>query len=151
MVIVVKYNDEKEHTFLTFTDILSSPIDHNDITSITIRDFQFCVPLPILSKPIGPLICKEQTLPFALPKLTDEQLCPQQLPNAQVHAHIAESFCGNYMEYFKHLIDMKKEAANKIGEQFLICKFDPEYKYCKNRIRKEWEDSYNIPEAEGHN
>lgn len=38
---------------------------------------------------------------------------------------------------------MKTEACNKIGNWFLNIKYDPSYKYCRDRLNKEYNELYN--------
>lgn len=38
---------------------------------------------------------------------------------------------------------MKTEVCNKIGNWFLKIKYDPSYKYCRNRLNKEYNELYN--------
>ena len=37
-----------------------------------------------------------------------------------------------------------KSIANKIGNWFIKCKYDPSYKYCRDRLNKEYNSLYNI-------
>jgi len=44
--------------------------------------------------------------------------------------------CGGKLEiYYK----VNKEFSNKIGEWFLECKYNPTYKYCRDRVDKEYD------------
>ena len=38
-----------------------------------------------------------------------------------------------------------KVFANKIGDWYLECKYNPKYKYCKDRINKEYEEAFQNP------
>ncbi len=41
---------------------------------------------------------------------------------------------------------LDKVAANAIGEWFLRCKYDPKYKYCKDRLKNEHNDMFSYDE-----
>lgn len=44
----------------------------------------------------------------------------------------------------KEELKIKKQAVDKISYWFLKCKYNPNYKYCKNRLNKEYDSLYNI-------
>ena len=47
--------------------------------------------------------------------------------------------CGGKLEiYYK----VNKEFSNKIGEWFLECKYNPTYKYCRDRVDKEYDELF---------
>ncbi len=39
-------------------------------------------------------------------------------------------------------IQCKTKFANKIGNWFLECKYNPQYKYCQNRLNSEYDELY---------
>lgn len=51
---------------------------------------------------------------------------------------ITKYFNGNIKRYLEFIDISKKKYANKIGEWFLNCKYDPKYKYCRNRLLNEY-------------
>ena len=69
-----------------------------------------------------------------------------QLPNSlkisyfsnPIHTYIEKYFDGNIKNYIEH-----KNVANKIGNWFLDCKYNPKYKYCRKRLMKEYKELYN--------
>ena len=44
--------------------------------------------------------------------------------------------------YYKHHTNVKRLFANKIGNWYLDCKYNPKYKYCRIRLMKEYEELY---------
>ena len=49
---------------------------------------------------------------------------------------------GSWTKYRKFQRLMLKYYANKIGEWFMDCKMNPKYKYCRDRLQKEYEELY---------
>jgi len=52
-----------------------------------------------------------------------------------VYDYIKNKCGGNLELYYKE----NKIFANKIGEWFLECKYNPKYKYCRDRVDKEYD------------
>ena len=55
--------------------------------------------------------------------------------NNPIYDYIKDKFGGNLELYHKEC----KIFANKIGEWFLECKYNPKYKYCKDMINKDYD------------
>ena len=62
--------------------------------------------------------------------------------NNPIHNFIKEHHNGNWKEYMNWKIKYKP-ITNKIGTWFLKCKYDPSYKYCKDRLNKEYDMFYS--------
>ena len=91
--------------------------------------------LPELPNSLRVLFCYNNRLTI-LPKL-HKYLEDYYYDGNPVYEFIHQK-CGGKMEiYYK----INKVFSNKIGEWFLECKFNPEYKYCRDRVDKEY-DSY---------
>ena len=45
----------------------------------------------------------------------------------------------DYMDFKKKMLTL---YANKIGEWFLKCKYDPQYKYCRNQVMKQYTEIF---------
>lgn len=50
---------------------------------------------------------------------------------------------NNYMNMTKIKNFIQKRAVDKIGDWYLEIKYNPKYKYCQNRLQKEFEELYN--------
>jgi len=89
--------------------------------------------LPELPTNLEELGCGSNRLTF-LPKLPNS-LNDFYYDNNPVYYYIHDKFGGNMELYYKE----NKIFANKIGEWFLECKYNPEYKYCRDRVDKEYD------------
>lgn len=56
---------------------------------------------------------------------------------------IQKYFNGNLTKFIDFKTKSEKKFANKIGTWFLKCKYNPEYKYCRNWVEKTYADTYN--------
>lgn len=45
--------------------------------------------------------------------------------------------------YYKFIDNYKKIYCDKIGDWFLDCKYNPKYKYCRDRLMKEYDELYS--------
>jgi hypothetical protein len=77
---------------------------------------------------------------------------PYNLPNSleflnydsnPIYDFINKWFDGDRTKYKKWEFNCKIKFANKIGEWFLECKYNPKYKYCRNRLDKEYDELFN--------
>ena len=91
--------------------------------------------LPELPNSLIELGCGSNRLTFLL--RLPNSLNDFYYENNQVYDYIQDKCGGNLEIYHKE----NKVFANKIGEWFLKCKYNPKYKYCRDRVDKEY-DSY---------
>ena len=54
---------------------------------------------------------------------------------------IKNNFNGNIEDYFKWKTKCYKIYADKISWWFLECKYNPKYKYCRDRLENEYEEA----------
>ena len=62
--------------------------------------------------------------------------------NNPIYTHIGTHFNGDANKYFEHQKKIENIFANKIGDWFLDCKYNPKYLYCRKRLTKEYEELY---------
>ena len=55
--------------------------------------------------------------------------------NNPVYNYIENNYNDDFHNYFK----ITNIFVNKIGSWFLECKYNPKYKYCRDRLDKEYE------------
>ena len=76
---------------------------------------------------------------------------PDNLPNSltnlwydnnPIYNFIEEYHNGNWKEYIKWK-NKYKSPSNIIGSWFLDCKYNPKYKYCKDRLNEEYDLLYS--------
>ena len=192
-MIIIKFNDNIEHTYNNFDEILKLD-NYNDIVHINCA-YNSLSSLPELPNSLQELYCRHNNLSNLpelpnslqeldcthnnlnslpkLPKLLEKLsygfnkisslselpnsliyfVCGYnnistfpQLPNSlkisyfsnPIHTYIEKYFDGNIKNYIEH-----KNVANKIGNWFLDCKYNPKYKYCRKRLMKEYKELYN--------
>ena len=97
--------------------------------------------LPVLSNSLILLNCYCNNLSI-LPQI------PNSLKNIlyfdnPIHTYIKKYFDDNLKKYQDYEKQMKKKFANKIGNWFLDCKYNPKYLYCRKRLMKEYDELYN--------
>jgi Leucine-rich repeat (LRR) protein len=92
--------------------------------------------IPILPDSLELLWCHSNRL-TSLPKLP-ESLHYINYRNNPVYDHI-KKFYNNDIELY-HKIN--KIFVNKIASWFLECKYNPGYKYCRDRVNKEYDNLY---------
>ena len=138
MTITIKYIDNVEHTYNAFDDILQLD-NYNDIIYIKCTGNRLSY-LPELPNSLQVLWCNYNNL-SSLPELPNSliNLCYYDNP---IYNYIKYYFNGNNNNYFEHQKNIKKKSANKIGGWFLDCKFNPKYKYCRERLMKEYGELY---------
>jgi Leucine-rich repeat (LRR) protein len=117
--------------------------------------------LPELPNSLINLICNNNNL-SSLPELpnslrildlaTNNLSSLPELPNSltnldyydnPIYNHIKLYFNNEREIYYKHHTNVKRLFANKIGNWYLDCKYNPKYKYCRIRLMKEYEELYN--------
>ncbi len=61
-----------------------------------------------------------------------------------IHNHIEKKFGENWKKYRKYQYHkiILKVFANKIGEWYLECKYNPKYKYCRERLLREFNETH---------
>ena len=66
--------------------------------------------------------------------------------NTPIYDYIKKYFNNNWKQYneFQHKINKKihRSFANKIGEWYLECKYNPEYLACRKRLKLEYRELY---------
>ena len=89
--------------------------------------------IPKLPDSLRVLFCynNQLTLSPKLPILIEDYF----FINNPVYDYIQDKCGGNLEIYHKE----NKVFANKIGEWFLKCKYNPKYKYCRDRVDKEYD------------
>ena len=103
--------------------------------------------LPQLPNSLNTLICSSNNLK-SLPLLPNSlnYLCYSNNP---IVGYIKKYFNDDWREYreFQHRIQnrINKTFANKIGEWFLECKYNPKYRYCREKmIMKGYNELYTF-------
>jgi hypothetical protein len=97
--------------------------------------------LPEIPNSLKILYCYHNNL-SSLPELPYLILNSIYYNDNPVHDHINDYFNGKIKNYLEHQKKMKKIIANKIGNWFLDCKYNPKYLYCRKRLMKEYEELY---------
>ena len=107
--------------------------------------------LPILPNNISELVCNNNNI-INFPKLPDtieEFYCdsiplfnldylPKMLKVIKINEYI---LYGSKLTRFKKLLDIRKPKSVKIiSYWFLECKYNPKYKYCKDRLMNEYNE-----------
>lgn len=114
--------------------------------------------LPILPLPLRILYCsnnKLNNLP-ALPRKVKYVYCINNnltnLPDMPENLHyiiydtnpiyefIDTYFYGSKTSYFEWKDTYKKIFSNKLADWFLECKYNPKYKYCRDRVNMEYDE-----------
>ena len=62
--------------------------------------------------------------------------------NTPFQKQIKETYDDNLDHYCSYWRTYFKDRVVKIEYWFLDCKYNPKYKYCRNRLEKEYEDIY---------
>ena len=118
MTITIKFNDNVQHYYGSFKEILKLD-NYNDIIYIN---------------------CNNNNL-SSLPELPNSITFINYCHNP-IYIYIYKYFNDNYIEYNEYQKKMKKVFAIKIGDWFLECRYNPKYKYCRKRLMKEYEECY---------
>ena len=116
--------------------------------------------LPILPLPLRILYCSNNKLNIlpTIPRkvkylycinnnLTDLPDMPENLhyilyDNNPIYEFIDTYFYGNKTSYFKWKTQFKKIYSDKLGKWFLECKYNPKYKYCRDRVNAEYDELF---------
>ena len=97
--------------------------------------------LPELPNSLKILYCNENYL-TSLPELPNSKIYIRFYDNP-IYTHIQKYFNGETKKYFEYKIKLQRIFANKIGNWFLDCKYNPKYLYCRKRLMKEYDELYN--------
>ena len=97
--------------------------------------------LPELPNSLEILNCGYNNL-YMLPKLPNSLIGFEYYDNP-IYTHIEKYFNGKHQQFFDYQRQMKRIFANKIGNWYLDCKYNPKYLYCRKRLIKEYEELYN--------
>lgn len=62
--------------------------------------------------------------------------------NNPIYEYIKTYFCGDILNYFDFIDKYEKKFADKIGQWYINCKYNPEYNVCKERLIKEYHEHY---------
>ena len=142
MTITIKFNDNIKHEYNSF-DQITQLDNYDEIIYINWHNNKLSS-LPQLPNSLEILHCFNNNL-SSLPKLPNS-LKILYCYNDPIYNYIAKYFNNDWEKYreFQHKIHnmTMKVFANKIGEWYLECKYNPEYKYCKDRINKEYEEAF---------
>ena len=140
MTITIKFNDNIEHHYNSFDEIT---ILNNYNAIIYIDSFNNNVSsLPELPNSLEILCCTNNNL-YSLPELPIS-LIHFNYYNNPIHTHIAKYFSADYKIYFEYQNNtIKRVFANKIGNWYLDCKYNPKYLYCRNRLMEEYGKLYS--------
>jgi hypothetical protein len=57
-----------------------------------------------------------------------------------IYDFIDTYFYGNKNSYFKWKYSYKKKYSDKLADWFLECKYNPKYKYCRDRVNDEYNE-----------
>ena len=131
-------DDEEEFRFDSFEDILKLD-NYNDIIYLCCRSDNL-TSLPTLPSSLIQLSCTRNkltslpTLPFSLIQL--------YCSGNPINSYINNYFGKDWVKYRKFQHFTLKKSANKIGNWFLECKYNPGYKYCQRRLVKEYKELF---------
>ena len=143
MTITIKFNDNIEHTYNSFNEITKLD-DYNEIIYINCWNNNLRE-LPQLPNSLTHLYCAYNNLK-ELPELPNS-LEYLYCRNNPIFKYIEKYFNNDWDQYreFQHKIYniTMKVFANKIGEWYLECKYNPEYKACKKRLKLEFDEMYD--------
>ena len=97
--------------------------------------------LPELPNSLKRLYCSNNNL-SSLPELPNSKIdiCYKYNP---IHTYIKKYFNDKHQQYFDYQRQMKRIFANKIGNWYLDCKYNPKYLYRRKRLMEEYDDLYN--------
>ena len=162
MTTTIKFNDNIEHQYNSFDEITQLD-NYDEIVYIDCYNNNLSS-LPQLPNSLEVLSCKYNNL-SSLPQLSNslkDLYCNNnnlsnlpQLPNSlkelycyddPIYDYIAKYFNNDWKKYreFQHKIHnmTMKVFANKIGDWYLECKYNPEYKVCQKRLKIEFNELY---------
>jgi len=97
--------------------------------------------LPNLPKDLKYLYCQDNNLDN-LPTLPDD-LHYLYYENNPIYSFIETYFEGSKLMYFEWMEVYKKKYANTLGDWFLECKYNPKYKYCRDRVNADYDSLIN--------
>ena len=157
-MIAIRYIEYIEYYYNSFEEILKLD-NYNDITYMDCSNMSLSS-LPELPNSLEELWCNKNIL-SSLPELPNTLIylvCSDnkisslpELPNSltrilyirtPIYTHIGTHFNGDANKYFEHQKKIENIFANKIGDWFLDCKYNPKYLYCRKRLMKEYEELY---------
>ena len=138
-MITIKFNDNISLYYSSFEEILKLE-NYNDIIYINCRN-NLISSLPVLPNSLMYLYCNNNIL-SSLPELPNSKIdiCYKYNP---IHTYIKKYFNDKHQQYFDYQRQMKRIFANKIGNWYLDCKYNPKYLYCRKRLMEEYDDLYN--------
>ena len=138
-MITIAFNNKIAHTYNSFEEILKLD-NYNDIIYINCINNKLSS-LPELPNSLIELLCNNNLL-SSLPELPNSKIYIRYYDNP-IYTHIITYFNGKHQQYFDYQRQMKRIFANKIGNWFLDCKYNPKYLYCRKRLMKEYDELYN--------
>ena len=136
-MITIKFNDNIVHTYSSFEEILKLE-NYNDITYL---NYSHTIKSPIYSLIIH-ILCFTGFKIYSLPKLPNSLIGFEYYDNP-IYTHIEKYFNSETKKYFEYKIKLQRIFANKIGNWYLDCKYNPKYLYCRKRLMKEYDELYN--------
>lgn len=78
------------------------------------------------------------TLPL-LPKSLESLYCS----NNSIYEYIKKYFNNDWTKYREYQYEILVPSANKIGEWYIECKYNPKYKKCRERLENEYKQIYD--------
>jgi len=62
--------------------------------------------------------------------------------NPSVDQYVSEYFGGHYCAYFDFRAECKRKFANKIGDWYLECNYNPQYKQCRKKLKQSYDELF---------
>ena len=81
---------------------------------------------------------------FVFPTIYDDGMCYYYFKNNPIADFIVKYFNRNVHQYNIWKKKMDTKFVIKIEKWFLECKYNPKYKYCRNRLKNEYNEMYNL-------
>ena len=122
MTIEVKFKRSEEYIYYDSFEELSELDNYNDIIYLNCN-FNNLTSLPTLPSSLVELDCWK---------------------NNTISENIDKYFKRDWKKYREFQHSIFKKFANKIGNWFLECKYNPKYKYCQRRLTKEYDELSGI-------
>jgi len=119
MKITIEFNNNIEHKYNSFDEITK------------LNNYNQIIKLYCFDKNLSNL----SELPNSLIHL--------QYHNNPIHDYIQTYFDYDWKKYRKFQHETLRIFANKIGNWYLECKYNPEYKACKKRLKLEFDEMYD--------
>ena len=141
MSITIKFNDNIEHQYNSFDEI-TQLYNYDEIIYLNCANNNLSSNgLPQLPNSLENLYCFDNKL-SSLPQLPNSLTCLNCWNNNPIYDYIAKYFNNDWKQYREFQHKTLRIFADKIGEWYLECKYNPEYEICKKRLKLEYENLY---------